>query len=311
MNIKQLREFFIFTRGERNGIMILLFILILAIILNIILPYVFPAKQFDTTEWNEEADKFFVKNPIIEKAESPKYEGSFDPNKPSTSELIKSGIPAGLAARWVKYIEKGGHFKNEEEVMKLYGMNDILYQEIRGHLKIPKSSLPDKPKADFPRQSAKMNPMTVPKDTLRSRKYLQERIIAMVELNKADSAQLEALPGIGPVLASRIIKYRRLLGGFYDVTQLKEIYGMSDELWLKFSPHLMADPSGITKININFLSLVELGRHPYIGFRQAKKIIKGRDVKGKIEGNDELAIIFTSDSLQHLLPYLLIGEDNP
>ncbi len=311
MNLKQLREFFIFTRGERNGIVVLLFILLLAIILKITLPYFIPVKQFDTTAWNTEADKYYSKTPLKEKLASPRYEGTFDPNMPSYSQLIKFGIPAGLAARWVKYIEKGGHFKSKVEVMKLYGMNDILYHEVEGHLTMAKSSFPNKPKIDSIRQSGKRFPMNSRKDTSKYSKFQGGNNISMVELNKADSAQLEELPGIGPVLASRIIKYRRLLGGYYEVTQLKEIYGMSEELWLKFSPYLVADPSDLKKININFLSLVELGKHPYIGFRQARKIVKRRDVSGKIKGNDELAIIFTSDSLQHLLPYLLIGEDNP
>jgi competence protein ComEA len=311
MNLKQLREFFIFTRGERNGIMVLLLILTVAIILNIILPYIFPVKRFDTTAWNEEADKYYAKIPPKEKPERPKIEGTFDPNAPTSSELIKFGIPAGLAARWVKYIEKGGHFKSKEEVMKLYGMNDILYLEVEGHLKMQKTNFPGKSKPEFNKKSERMFPAAYRKDTLRSSRFIIQKNDVIIELNKADSTQLEALPGIGPVLASRIIKYRKLLGGFYEVNQLKEIYGMSDELWLKFSPHLIADPSGIRKININFLSLVELGKHPYIGFRQAKKIIKRRDLSGKIKGNDELAIIFTPDSLEHLRPYLLTGEENP
>ena len=42
-------------------------------------------------------------------------------------------------------------------------------------------------------------------------------ICQLLEINKADSAQLEALPGIGPVLASReLLNTGRLLGGFHD-----------------------------------------------------------------------------------------------
>ncbi len=38
--------------------------------------------------------------------------------------------------------------------------------------------------------------------------------VQIIELNSSDSASLETLPGIGPVLSARIIKYRNLLGGF-------------------------------------------------------------------------------------------------
>ncbi len=48
----------------------------------------------------------------------------------------------------------------------------------------------------------------------------------ILNLNICDSASLEALPGIGPVLSSRIIKYRNLIGGYVSVDQLKEVYGL-------------------------------------------------------------------------------------
>ena len=128
-----------------------------------------------------------------------------------------------------------------------------------------------------------------------------------VDINLGDSTQLEALPGIGPSLASRIIKYRKLLGGFYQVDQLKEIYGMNEEWWTKISPWLFLGNVNLNKLELNYLSLVELGRHPYIGFRTARKIIKLRDITGKFKSTDELAVIISIDSLQRLLPYLSAG----
>ena len=121
---------------------------------------------------------------------------------------------------------------------------------------------------------------------------------------------LEALPGIGPVLASRIVRYRRLLGGFYEVGQLKDIYGMNEELWLKASPFLAADTAGLKRLEINFLPLTELGRHPYIGFRTAKKLVSRRDAAGKFRNEEELRPFFSSDSLRRLLPYIRFGESS-
>ena len=46
----------------------------------------------------------------------------------------------------------------------------------------------------------------------------------LVELNTADTTILKKVPGIGSTFARRIIKYRELLGGFYDVSQLAEVY---------------------------------------------------------------------------------------
>jgi DNA uptake protein ComE-like DNA-binding protein len=109
-----------------------------------------------------------------------------------------------------------------------------------------------------------------------------------IEINSADTAKFEELRGIGPVLAGRIVKYRNLLGGFYSVMQIREVYGISDSLFTSISDMMFADTAGIRKININTANLDELSRHPYIGRYYAAGIIKYRDYAGKISGIDEL-----------------------
>lgn len=48
----------------------------------------------------------------------------------------------------------------------------------------------------------------------------------LIDLNRAQSYELEALPGIGPKLARRIIEYRERHGGFSRVSQLREVSGI-------------------------------------------------------------------------------------
>ncbi|GIJ09071.1 hypothetical protein Van01_22850 [Micromonospora andamanensis] len=49
-----------------------------------------------------------------------------------------------------------------------------------------------------------------------------------VNLNTATSAQLETLPGVGPVLAQRIIEHRATHGGFRSVGDLRQVNGIGD-----------------------------------------------------------------------------------
>lgn len=49
-----------------------------------------------------------------------------------------------------------------------------------------------------------------------------------VSLNTATAEQLDALPGVGPVLARHIIDYRSRRGGFTSVEQLREVNGIGD-----------------------------------------------------------------------------------
>jgi competence protein ComEA len=51
---------------------------------------------------------------------------------------------------------------------------------------------------------------------------------APVRLSTATPAELDALPGIGPVLAARIVEWREANGGFRDVEELAEVSGIGD-----------------------------------------------------------------------------------
>ncbi|QNP67332.1 helix-hairpin-helix domain-containing protein [Streptomyces genisteinicus] len=51
---------------------------------------------------------------------------------------------------------------------------------------------------------------------------------APVSLNSATAAQLETLPGVGPVLAQHIVDHRTRTGGFRSVDELREVNGIGD-----------------------------------------------------------------------------------
>ncbi|MBO4529566.1 MAG: helix-hairpin-helix domain-containing protein [Paludibacteraceae bacterium] len=59
-----------------------------------------------------------------------------------------------------------------------------------------------------------------------------------VEINSADTTELKRLRGIGSVLSARIVKYRKKIGGFTSVDQLRNIYGLSQETYEEILPHI-------------------------------------------------------------------------
>lgn len=109
-----------------------------------------------------------------------------------------------------------------------------------------------------------------------------------VDLNLSDSAALVALPGIGPVLSVRIIKYRNLLGGFVSVEQLKEVYGLPVETYDLISKRVFADSLSVRKIKVNDAEYKDLIRHPYFKKNEVEAILKYRHLSGRINGLEDM-----------------------
>jgi competence protein ComEA len=59
-----------------------------------------------------------------------------------------------------------------------------------------------------------------------------------IDPNRASQADLEALPGIGPVLARRIIEYRRVHGPYKKIADLRKVSGIGPKKLEKIKPYL-------------------------------------------------------------------------
>ncbi len=103
-----------------------------------------------------------------------------------------------------------------------------------------------------------------------------------VELNSADTASLISIHGIGPVFASRILKYRKLLGGYYKKEQLLEVYGIDSLVYINIEKQITLDTSLIKKIKVNTAEFKELLKHPYLKYEDVKAIFKLKKGKKKI-----------------------------
>ncbi len=64
------------------------------------------------------------------------------------------------------------------------------------------------------------------------------QIIETIHLNKASAEELQALPGVGPALSSRIVEYRKEHGPFDSVDQLISVKGVGVAKLAKFKKQL-------------------------------------------------------------------------
>ena len=128
-----------------------------------------------------------------------------------------------------------------------------------------------------------------------------------IELNTADSLALDQVSGIGPAFASRILKYRERLGGFYAIEQLKEVYGVDSAHFAQWLPQLALNTAAIRKIDINTASFEELKRHPYLSYKQINALIQYRKQHGAYANLSDLKTIplFTDEILRKLAPYII------
>ncbi|HBC37754.1 MAG TPA: hypothetical protein DC016_02580 [Porphyromonadaceae bacterium] len=95
------------------------------------------------------------------------------------------------------------------------------------------------------------------------------------------------------------------MGGFVSVEQLREVYGIDNELFSRISPYIQADEN-FRKLRINELEFKELLRHPYLNYKQVRAIMNLRKKKGNIASIHELVMLdeFTSEDIFRIEPYL-------
>ena len=102
--------------------------------------------------------------------------------------------------------------------------------------------------------------------------------IPLVDLNVADSAAFDALPGIGGWFASRMVEYRKQLGGYSYAEQLMDIRNFDQDKFDALSDLVTVSKEYMTPYPLWELPADSLRRHPYIrNIETAKAIVLYRE----------------------------------
>jgi competence ComEA-like helix-hairpin-helix protein len=111
---------------------------------------------------------------------------------------------------------------------------------------------------------------------------------APIDINTASISEFEALKGIGPVLAARIVGFREKQGGFVRVQDLLAVYGVKDSLLQTLAPYLRLEDGRVPKSNLNQASVLQLVQKAGLQVVVAQAVVRWRQQNGAFATFDEL-----------------------
>ena len=241
-----------FTLRDFKGVLILITVLV-SIQLVIYFVRVFPEKKGNGISIKIEKNEAMAAGPRRSWADSGKVAGKkvrlkvFDPNTVDSATLVSFGFSPKQVSSILKYRSAGGRFYRPEDFSKLYVVNEYMYSRLLPYIRI---------KDGRPVQKVK----------------------GPVDINRADSALLDQLPGIGGFYARKIIQYRDRLGWFVDPKQLLEIYRFGDERYERLKDRVV-----VGKIEKRYLSECDsafIVSHPYLGRNAYRAIVEYNSFAG-------------------------------
>lgn len=232
MNKSNLKEWFVFTRRDRNAA----FVLLLITGLIIVLPYLVPAKKMEIhvdKELQAELDQYRQQQP--NSFSSFNYAATdtsihdtikhalfvFDPNTLNEEGLIKLGLSQKVTHTLINYRNKGGHFKTPEDIRKIYGLSKTDADRLIPYIQIASSN-----------KQTEISKFEQPVAKATTSSYKK------ININTATAEDWKAFPGIGDVIGNRIVKFRTSIGGFKTIEQVGKTYGLSDSVFQKIKPYL-------------------------------------------------------------------------
>lgn len=297
---KRKRIYFVMTAEQWLGVVVL----VVLVVGTLMVVKRFQPPKEDETVWVNDSTKsqfadYQEKQDSIRKAQWRRQRDTiairmqvFDPNTADSSTLVHLGFKPWQAKNMVKYRAAGGRYRKPEDLKKLYGMTDSMFQALTPYIYIAREEV-DSVAVDSLR-----------KDSLP--RWKEENKDTILNLRTADTVELKMIHGIGSYRARQIVRYREQLGGFVSVEQVLEAKGMENVDADSLLAHFWIDSVKIEAMNVNSVGVQRLLRHPYLRFEQAQAIYELRRKKIRLDSIQQLQQIecISAETLEKIAPYL-------
>ena len=295
--------YFSFSKGERRGIIVLFTLILLFVVSNsLVLPLLkqngFDKSYFtdaelakyeaaiDTSTSFKKTENFDFTNSDRSFAENKLNPFPFNPNDLNKEICDNLGFSDKQTKVLLNYISKGGKFYKKEDFKKMFCITETEYNILEAYIQIPEKQ-----------------------NTTLVKSEIKAKPIFVVDINVADTNDLQEVKGIGPAFARRIAKYRELLGGFVKKEQLLEVFGMDSSRYNLIKNGFTVNTDIIRKININTATIQDLKKHPYFDYYTAKAVFNYRSKNGNFKSVSELkkVSLIYDDFFEKISPYLTVN----
>ncbi|MDN3595000.1 ComEA family DNA-binding protein [Zunongwangia endophytica] len=278
--MKYWKSHFVFNKSERNGIFVLIVIIVL-------LQIIYYSDPFSASEESISEKEAIELKSFQSKLDSLKnIQGNkdtiypFNPNYLSDYKAYRLGMSVEEIDRLLKYRATGKWINSSSDFQKVTKVSDSLLNSISPNFKFP--------------------------DWIKATSVSKKSSFTKIDINTATAVDLMQVKGIGESLGKRLVKYRTLIGGYRSFIQLQDVYGLTSETRLELESHMKKIPQNFSKHNINEVTVIELSEIPYLNYELARALVNYRILHEKINSVEDLIKIegFPVDKIDRIQLYL-------
>ncbi len=162
-------------------------------------------------------------------------------NTASAAELTSlPGIGEAKAQKIIAYREANGDFGSIEEIKNVSGIGDATFENIKSYITVGsvqsanKNNQTKAPETEKPSEEVQTKPteQTTAEDITEA---------LLININTADVAELDKLPGIGEATAKKIIAYREQNGNFKSIEDIMNVSGIAEKKFEKLKDYITVE----------------------------------------------------------------------
>lgn len=281
---EQIKDFFYFSKGERNGISLLIILIILVIASSLLYPLFVPKTETNYQKFQKEIEEFENSlqksnktgslnklNRYIENRYDTLELFYFDPNSTTKESFEKLGLTSKQITTINNYMSKGGRFYVKDDFRKIYGIRHFQFLKLKPYILLADKLNNEK--------------QAYEKSTTNNQGYIPDTLF---HFNPNTTSREEWFKlGLKENQIKTINNYVSKGGVFYKKEDLKKIYGITDETYKKLEPFIKIEsirPNKVEKttiyIELNSTTVNELVQINGIGDYLANGIIRYRQKLG-------------------------------